>query len=157
MTVDVVVPALGESITEGTVLSWSVAVGAAVEVDDPLVEVETDKITVEVPSPVSGVVRELVVEEGKLDLLSLIAARPPTPADLLGLLDRRDPHPDETLPDTAVNVVNDVRSPAWSTAPTVSMFGSLNEEGINSSNLLSLSLLPAAQTKRISGALLRAS
>jgi uncharacterized protein with NRDE domain len=44
------------------------------------------------------------VEEGKLELLSLLAGRPPTPGDLLGLLDRRDPHPDETLPDTGVGL-----------------------------------------------------
>jgi uncharacterized protein with NRDE domain len=46
----------------------------------------------------------LVGEEGKLELLSLMAARPPTPADLMGLLERREVHPDHTLPDTGVGL-----------------------------------------------------
>ena len=49
------VPALGESITEAIIANWLQPVGARVEVDQPLVELETDKVTVEVPSPVAGI------------------------------------------------------------------------------------------------------
>ncbi len=64
MTTEIKVPALGESVTEATVAKWMKAVGEAVAVDEPLVELETDKVTVEVPSPVAGVLSEILVEEG---------------------------------------------------------------------------------------------
>ncbi|WP_420548652.1 2-oxoglutarate dehydrogenase complex dihydrolipoyllysine-residue succinyltransferase [Curvivirga sp.] len=64
MAKDIVVPTLGESVSEATVNSWMKNVGEAVAVDDPIVELETDKVTVEVPSPVAGVITEIVVEEG---------------------------------------------------------------------------------------------
>ena len=64
VTVEVVVPAVGESVTEGTVAKWLKAVGDAVAMDDPLVELETDKATVEVPSTAAGALVEIRVEEG---------------------------------------------------------------------------------------------
>ena len=63
-TVDATVPQMGESVTEGTIGSWLVKVGDTVEIDQALVEIETDKVAVEVPSPVAGKVAELLVEEG---------------------------------------------------------------------------------------------
>ncbi|MHA6288051.1 2-oxoglutarate dehydrogenase complex dihydrolipoyllysine-residue succinyltransferase [Maricaulis sp. CAU 1757] len=62
--VDATVPQMGESVTEGTIGSWLVKVGDTVEVDQALVEIETDKVAVEVPSPSAGTVAELLVEEG---------------------------------------------------------------------------------------------
>ncbi len=62
--VDATVPQMGESVTEGQIGSWLVAVGDTVEIDQALVEIETDKVAVEVPSPVAGVVAELLVGEG---------------------------------------------------------------------------------------------
>jgi len=56
-------PALGESVTEGTVSSWLKAVGDTVEADEPLLEVATDKVDTEVPSPASGVLLEIRVPE----------------------------------------------------------------------------------------------
>ena len=64
MAVDIKVPSLGESVTEATVGKWFKAAGDAVKVDEPLCELETDKVTVEVPSPVSGVLSEIKVAEG---------------------------------------------------------------------------------------------
>ncbi|PCC73363.1 2-oxoglutarate dehydrogenase E2 component [Nannocystis exedens] len=58
------VPPLGESITEAVVSSWRVKAGDRVAVDQPLVELETDKITVEVPSPAAGVIAEISAEQG---------------------------------------------------------------------------------------------
>jgi 2-oxoglutarate dehydrogenase E2 component (dihydrolipoamide succinyltransferase) len=63
-TVDATVPQMGESVTEGTIGSWLVKVGDTVEIDQALVEIETDKVAVEVPSPVAGTVAELLVDEG---------------------------------------------------------------------------------------------
>ena len=63
MSESIKMPALGESVTEGTVSSWLKAVGDTVEADEPLLEVATDKVDTEVPSPVSGTVLEIRVEE----------------------------------------------------------------------------------------------
>jgi 2-oxoglutarate dehydrogenase E2 component (dihydrolipoamide succinyltransferase) len=60
---EVTLPALGESVTEGTVTRWLKAVGDAVEVDEPLLEVSTDKVDTEVPSPVAGTLLEIRVGE----------------------------------------------------------------------------------------------
>ena len=63
MSESVKMPALGESVTEGTVSSWLKAVGDTVEADEPLLEVATDKVDTEVPSPASGVLLEIRVPE----------------------------------------------------------------------------------------------
>ncbi len=64
MATEIRVPALGESVTEAIVGKWFKNAGDAVNVDEPLVELETDKVTVEVPAPVSGVLGEIKVTEG---------------------------------------------------------------------------------------------
>ncbi|MGW1585386.1 2-oxoglutarate dehydrogenase, E2 component, dihydrolipoamide succinyltransferase [Streptomyces sp. NPDC002386] len=60
---DVVLPALGESVTEGTVTRWLKSVGDSVEADEPLLEVSTDKVDTEIPAPAAGVLLEIVVNE----------------------------------------------------------------------------------------------
>src|SRR5699024_2372237 len=57
-------PALGESVTEGTISRWLKAEGDEVEVDEPLLEVSTDKVDTEIPSPVAGTLTTILVEEG---------------------------------------------------------------------------------------------
>jgi 2-oxoglutarate dehydrogenase E2 component (dihydrolipoamide succinyltransferase) len=64
MSKPITVPSLGESITEAIVARWFKSVGDAVALDEPLVELETDKVTVEVPSPVGGVLTEVLVDSG---------------------------------------------------------------------------------------------
>lgn len=64
MTVELIVPTLGESITEATVSKWLKKIGEPFKVDEPLVEIETDKITVEVPAPSAGSISEIRAEEG---------------------------------------------------------------------------------------------
>lgn len=63
MSESVNLPALGESVTEGTVTRWLKSVGDRVEVDEPLLEVSTDKVDTEIPSPVAGVIEEILVAE----------------------------------------------------------------------------------------------
>ena len=63
MSERVTMPALGESVTEGTVTRWLKSVGDSVEVDEPLLEVSTDKVDTEIPSPVAGTLQEILVEE----------------------------------------------------------------------------------------------
>ena len=65
MSTELIVPTLGESITEATVSKWLKKIGESFEADEPLVEIETDKITVEVPAPSAGVLSEIKVKEGK--------------------------------------------------------------------------------------------
>ena len=64
MSEKIVVPALGESVTEATVSKWLKSVGESVSSDEPLVELETDKVNVEVPSPSNGVLEKIAVKEG---------------------------------------------------------------------------------------------
>ena len=63
MSERVTMPALGESVTEGTVTRWLKNVGDTVEVDEPLLEVSTDKVDTEIPSPIAGVLQEILAEE----------------------------------------------------------------------------------------------
>ena len=64
MTIEIKVPTLGESVTEATVGQWFKKPGEAVKVDEPLVELETDKVTVEVPAPAAGVLADIKVAQG---------------------------------------------------------------------------------------------
>ena len=64
MTIQITVPTLGESITEATVAKWYKNVGDAVAVDETLVELETDKVTLEVPAPAAGVLQEILIGDG---------------------------------------------------------------------------------------------
>ncbi|PZF67736.1 2-oxoglutarate dehydrogenase, E2 component, dihydrolipoamide succinyltransferase [Curtobacterium sp. MCPF17_047] len=63
MSESVNLPALGESVTEGTVTRWLKNVGDRIEVDEPLLEVSTDKVDTEIPSPIAGVIEEILVQE----------------------------------------------------------------------------------------------
>ena len=64
MSIEIKVPGLGESVTTATVARWLKKSGEAVAVDEPLVELETDKVTVEVAAPAAGVLSDIVVAEG---------------------------------------------------------------------------------------------
>src|SRR5262252_7891104 len=64
MATEIKVPSLGESITEATVLKWLKRPGEAVAVDEPVAELETDKVTLEVNAPTAGTLAEILVDEG---------------------------------------------------------------------------------------------
>ena len=64
MSEKIVVPALGESITEATVAKWLKNTGDSIDVDEPIVELETDKVNLEVPSPINGVLGKISANEG---------------------------------------------------------------------------------------------
>jgi 2-oxoglutarate dehydrogenase E2 component (dihydrolipoamide succinyltransferase)/2-oxoisovalerate dehydrogenase E2 component (dihydrolipoyl transacylase) len=64
VTTDIIMPQLGESIAEGTVVKWLVPPGGRIEKDQPLLEVETEKVALEIPSPETGVLSEILVQEG---------------------------------------------------------------------------------------------
>ncbi|MCL6645014.1 MAG: 2-oxoglutarate dehydrogenase, E2 component, dihydrolipoamide succinyltransferase, partial [Dehalococcoidia bacterium] len=64
MTV-VTMPQLGESVTEGTIIAWKKAEGDLVELDEPICEIETEKVTAELPSPVAGRLMRILVPQGE--------------------------------------------------------------------------------------------
>ena len=66
MSEKIVVPALGESVTEATIAKWLKSVGDTVEVDEPIVELETDKVNLEVPSPISGTIGDIKHKDGEV-------------------------------------------------------------------------------------------
>src|SRR5215472_8446132 len=72
---DVVMPQMGESIVEGTLTKWLKKPGEHVERDEPLFEISTDKVDTEIPSPAAGVLKEVLVEEGKTVAISTIVGR----------------------------------------------------------------------------------
>ncbi len=104
MATDILVPTLGESVTEATIAQWLKKPGEAVAVDEPLVELETDKVTLEVNATAAGVLSEVLAEEGENvevgALLGRIAegAAGPAPAPS---------EPKEAKPDKAPPVAHD--------------------------------------------------
>ena len=84
MATAVIMPALGESVTEGTVTTWLKSVGDTVALDEPLVEVSTDKVDSEVPSPAAGVLLQILVAEDETvevgTVLAVITAQAPSAA-----------------------------------------------------------------------------
>ena len=75
MAIDIKVPTLGESVTEATLAKWFKKAGEAVAVDEPLCELETDKVTVEVSAPANGVLAELAVDEGATVAVGTVIGR----------------------------------------------------------------------------------
>src|SRR6185369_6241486 len=65
MATDVVMPQMGESIAEGTIVRWIKKVGDKIDRDEPLFEISTDKVDAEIPSPAAGVIAEIRVKEGE--------------------------------------------------------------------------------------------
>ncbi len=74
-TIDVVTPAAGESVTEGTILEWHAKVGEPIKLDDTIVEISTDKVDVELPSPATGTVSEILAQEGDTVTVGQVIAR----------------------------------------------------------------------------------
>ena len=72
---DVVMPQMGESIVEGTLTKWLKKPGERVERDEPLFEISTDKVDTEIPSPAAGVLKEVLVEEGKTVGINTVVGR----------------------------------------------------------------------------------
>src|SRR6266576_3061595 len=75
MATDVVMPQMGESIAEGTIVRWLKKPGDKVERDEPLLEISTDKVDAEIPSPASGTLTEIVVQEGATVAVNSVVAR----------------------------------------------------------------------------------
>src|SRR5688572_429209 len=72
--IEVVMPEMGESVSEGTITRWLVAVGDIVDKDQPIVEISTDKVDAEIPSPAAGTVQEIRAEEGAVVQVEAVLA-----------------------------------------------------------------------------------
>lgn len=88
MATDIVMPQLGESIAEGTVVKWLIKPGGAVERDQPLLEVETEKVALDVPSPAAGFLSEVIVQEGATVPVGTLLARLETQPAAEGVVSR---------------------------------------------------------------------
>lgn len=88
MATDIVMPQLGESISEGTVVKWLIQAGGAVEKDQPLLEVETEKVALDVPSPATGFLAEVMVQEGTTVPVGTVLARLETQPPAEGVVSR---------------------------------------------------------------------
>ncbi|WP_309105575.1 2-oxoglutarate dehydrogenase, E2 component, dihydrolipoamide succinyltransferase [Arthrobacter sp.] len=114
---EVTLPALGESVTEGTVTRWLKAIGDSVEVDEPLLEVSTDKVDTEIPSPVAGTLQEIRVNEDETAevgaVLAVIGSGAAAPA--------QEPAPAAPAqePATAPEAKQEAPAPAAAPAPFV--------------------------------------
>ncbi len=75
MATDIIMPQLGESIAEGTVVKWLISVGGMIQKDESLLEVETEKVTLEIPSPATGSLNEIIVHEGQTVPVGTLLAR----------------------------------------------------------------------------------
>jgi pyruvate dehydrogenase E2 component (dihydrolipoyllysine-residue acetyltransferase) len=117
--VDVVMPQMGVSVSEGTITRWLKQEGETVEADEPLLEISTDKVDTEVPSPASGTLTQILVQEGetvdvgtKLGQIGGGAAEAPAPAA------EPEPAPEPATAEAAAEA--DAASPAETPAPTAS-------------------------------------
>ena len=108
MATNIVVPQLGESVSEATVSKWLKRVGEAVAADDPLVELETDKVTLEVPSPVAGTLGEIIAPAGSTVAVGATLAV----VEVGGTAPTRAPAPPKAAPSAAAPAKPAAAAPA---------------------------------------------
>ncbi len=114
MIFDIVMPKMGESLTEGTVLEWKKAVGENIDKDETLLEIATDKVDAEIPSPVSGTLVEIIGEVNKTYDIDTVIARVET-SDKVESGDKKEPSP--AAPKTPVESAAVHRDAQRSTPP----------------------------------------
>jgi pyruvate/2-oxoglutarate dehydrogenase complex dihydrolipoamide acyltransferase (E2) component len=111
--VDVVMPQMGVSVSEGTILKWLKQEGEAIEADEPLLEISTDKVDTEVPSPGSGIVQQILVSEGEtVDVGTRLAVIAPEGAELV------DEEPPAAGPEVEAQPESEPAAAAAPSAPT---------------------------------------
>jgi 2-oxoglutarate dehydrogenase E2 component (dihydrolipoamide succinyltransferase) len=113
MSTSVVLPALGESVTEGTVTRWLKQVGDTIQADEGLLEISTDKVDTEIPSPVSGVIEEILVQEDETVEVGAVLAKigdgSSAPAET--------PAPEQAAPEQTESAPAEAPAPAAEAAP----------------------------------------
>ena len=112
MSIDIHVPTLGESVSDATIARWIKKAGETVAVDEPVVELETDKVTLEVPSPVTGILEEIVAAEGETVEVGALLARVTE-----GVTDEADKQPKAKAVEPATAVAPAPTAPSAIVAP----------------------------------------
>ena len=125
MTFSVKMPALGESVTEGTVTRWLKNEGDVVAIDEPLLEVSTDKVDTEIPSPAAGVLQKIVVP---------VDSTVPVGAELAVIEDASGAAPSTPAPVVAQPVAEPVVAPVTTPAPSVTPAPAASASSANSSS-----------------------
>ena len=125
MAVEIIVPALGESVTEATIARWLKAAGEKVEADEPLVELETDKVTVEVPAPTAGVITSLAVSEGdNVEVGALLGSIDPNGKAATAkpiATESEEPKKPDFVPATSVEAPVNVEAPLAQSSPVLNI------------------------------------
>jgi len=83
MKVEMVMPQMGESIAEGTIVKWIKGVGDRVELDEDILEISTDKVDSEIPTPATGVIAEILIQEGTTVPIGTVLALIETEGDVV--------------------------------------------------------------------------
>src|SRR5215203_5949985 len=116
---EIVMPQMGESITEGTVSKWLKAVGDTIEKDEPLLEISTDKVDAEVPSPAAGKLLEIKVQEGETVEVGAVLALVGAEGGIASASPKSEvpsPMPEPSVETKAVAATTDLQ-PAFSSSP----------------------------------------
>ena len=108
MPTPVLMPQMGESIAEGTIVRWIKKVGDAVDRDEPLFEISTDKVDAEIPAPAAGVLTEIKVKEGETVAVNSVVATIGTPSEVSGQEPEAPPAPPPGAPSGDAVVPADV-------------------------------------------------
>ena len=122
---DIVIPQMGESVAEGTIGSWLKSVGDAVTVDEPIVEVETDKVAMEVPSPVAGTIKEVLVAEGDTVEIGTLIARVDTEGKAAAPAAKAEPAAPAPAPAATAAPAPAATAPAAAPAPSAAPAGEI--------------------------------
>jgi 2-oxoglutarate dehydrogenase E2 component (dihydrolipoamide succinyltransferase)/2-oxoisovalerate dehydrogenase E2 component (dihydrolipoyl transacylase) len=88
LATDIIMPQLGESIAEGTIIKWMIPPGGRIEKDQPLLEVETDKVSLEIPSPATGVLSQVLVQAGQTVPIGTLLGRLESEQPSTGVINR---------------------------------------------------------------------
>ena len=120
MSTSVVLPALGESVTEGTVTRWLKKVGDSVQADEGLLEISTDKVDTEIPSPVSGVIEEILVQEDETVEIGAVLAKIGDGSSAPAESEPAESAPAESAPEQAAPEQSAPAEPAPQEAPAES-------------------------------------
>jgi pyruvate dehydrogenase E2 component (dihydrolipoamide acetyltransferase) len=118
MAIDVVMPQMGESIAEGTVSRWIKKVGDKVERDEPLLEISTDKVDAEIPSPAAGTLSEILVQEGQTVPVNSVVARIAAEGETAAPSQQQQPQPQPAPPPPTPPPPTPPPTPVPSTPPT---------------------------------------
>ena len=144
MIVDVIMPKLGESITEGTILHWQKKVGEAIRKDESLLEIGTDKVDSEIPSPAAGLIIEVLFNPGDVVPVDQVIARIETEAKAGSGVTPRKKIPDKSVEIGQVTKIPEPVLPSYPVSPEQSFYTPLvrsiaRKEGISEKELSTIS------------------